>query len=169
MRVSSHININHTEGSGHWNRRQRDFSWEEEEEEETKTQEGALQNAPCSLDCNGLGWFYVSCSAMLQLVSWGLGKFHLKGSPHRCRHGLDPHHICVFCLHVVTEHRGARCQMHHPQPFLLISAPLRAALWAEASSSKPGNMCGLVHMSLQTFHHRKLLSILKEIFLSELI
>lgn len=68
MRVFSHININHTEGSGHWNRRQRDFSWEEEEEG-TKTQEGAWQNAPCSLDCNGLGWFYVSCSAMLQLVS----------------------------------------------------------------------------------------------------
>lgn len=55
-------------------------------------------------------------------------------------------------------------------PFLLISAPLRAVLRAEVCSSKPGNMCGLAHhMSLQMFHHRKLLSILKQLFLSALI
>lgn len=102
-----------------------------------------------------------------QLRAW---KISFEGSPHRCRHGLDPHRIRVFCLHVVTEHRDARCQMHHPRPFLLISAPLRAALSAEVFSSKPGNMRGLVrHMSFQTFHHRKLLSILKQLFLSELL
>lgn len=72
-----------------------------------------------------------------QLRAW---KFPSKGSPHRCRHGLDPHRICVFCLHVVTKHRGAWCQVHHPRRFLVISAPLRAALLADVFSSKPGNV-----------------------------
>lgn len=66
MRVSSHSNISNKDGTGHWNRRQRDSSWEEEERE---MPEGAWQNAPCSGGCDSLWHFYVSCSAMWRLFT----------------------------------------------------------------------------------------------------